>query len=210
MRQPLHKTRFFWFRYALILLIVPLAGCTLGAAKRAAATPPPPKPAAVQPPAPDPPLSIPQTAVTLPSAQPVNPDAIPRVEVAQTPAPEKTEAPPANHTARRTAAGPPKPDPEPEAETPAAPAVQEQAPIQPILSGDELKRIQADIESRKREIDDKLRRAKTHLSSQDKSLVERINSFLAQCAQAEQRGDFPQANALSERALLLARQLQSE
>src|ERR1017187_9235574 len=80
---------------ATLLLIVPLVGCTLGASKQAA-VPPPPKPAAVQPPAPDPPLSIPQTAVTLPSPQLVNPDAIPKVQTAQeSSAPAKTEAPPA-------------------------------------------------------------------------------------------------------------------
>jgi hypothetical protein len=195
---------------ATLLLIVPLVGCTLGASKQAA-VPPPPKPAAVQPPAPDPPLSIPQTAVTLPSPQWVNPDAIPKVQTAQeSPAPEKTEVPPTPRASRRTAAGPPKPEPEPEPEAPPIPAVQEQAPIQPILSGDEQKRIQDAIEARKREIDDKLGRVKRNLSSHDKSLVERINSFLAQCAQAEQRGDYSQADALSERALILARELQSE
>jgi hypothetical protein len=88
--------------------------------------------------------------------------------------------------------------------------VQEQAPIQPILSADEQKRIQGAIEARRREIDDKLGRVKGHSSSHDKSLVERINSFLAQCAQAEQRGDYSQADALSERALILARELQGE
>ena len=86
----------------------------------------------------------------------------------------------------------------------------EQAPIQPILSGDEQKKIQGDIDARKREIDEKLGRAKRNLSSHDKSLMERINSFLAQCAQAEQRGDFAQAGALSERALILAQELQVE
>ncbi|MGA3044123.1 MAG: hypothetical protein ABSF54_25385 [Bryobacteraceae bacterium] len=213
MCTPRHASRSLAFlRGALILLIVPLVGCTLGAAKRTAATPPPPKPVAVLPPAPDPPLSIPQTAVTLPPPQPLNPDAIPLMPVAQAPVPEKTEAPPAAHTARRTAAGPPKPEPESDAEAPAAPApaVQEQTPsIQPILSGDELKRIQGAIEARKHEIEERLGRAK-HLSSHDKSQVERIHSFLAQCTQAEQRGDYPQADALSERAVVLARELPGE
>ena len=193
-----------------LLLIVPLVGCTLGASKQAA-VPPPPKPAAVQPPAPDPPLSIPQTAVTLPSPQLVNPDAIPEVQTAEeAPAPEKTEAPPAPRAPRRTAAGPPKPEPEPETEAPPTPAVQEQAPIQPILSGDEQKRIKGAIEARRGEIAEKLNRAKRRLSSHDQPLVDRINSFLAQCDQAEQRGDYSQADALSERALILARELQGE
>ena len=195
---------------ATLLLIVPLVGCTLGASKQAA-VPPPPKPAAVQPPAPDPPLSIPQTAVTLPSPQWVNPDAIPKVQAAQeAPAPEKTEAPPAPRVPRRAAPKPEATETETEAPAPPPPAVQEQAPIQPILSGDEQKRIQDAIGARKREIDDKFGRVKGHLSSHDKSLVERINSFLAQCAQAEQRGDYSQADALSERAVILARELQGE
>ena len=212
MRSLHHESRWFRFlRGSLILLIVPLVGCTLGPRKQAV-LPPPPKPVAVQPPAPDPPLSIPQTAVTLPSPQPVNPDAIPSVQTAQAPAPGKTEALPAPHTSRPKAAGPPKPgpEPEPEAPPPPTPALQEQAPIQPILSGEEQKHIQGAIEARKREIDEKLSHAKGRLSSQDKSLVERINSFLAQCAQAGQRGDYSQADALSERALILARELQGE
>jgi hypothetical protein len=196
----------------LILLIVPLVGCTWGARKQAAAPPPTPKPAAVQPPAPDEPLSIAQTAVTLPPEQPVNPDAIPKVQAApEAPAPEKVEAPPAPRTARRSTAGPPKPpEPESEPEVSPTPAVQEQAPIQPILGGDERKRIQGDVEARKREINEKLSRAKGHLSEHDQSQVDRIQSFLAQCAQAEQRGDYSQADALSLRALVLAQGLQIE
>ena len=142
----------------------------------------------------------------------VNPDAIPKVQVAQeTPVPEKTEPPPAPRVARRSAAGPPKqPEPEPEVEAPPTPAVQEQAPIQPILSGDEQKKIQGIIDGRKREINDKLSRAKGHLSDHDQSQVDRIQSFLAQCAQAEQRGDYSQADALSLRAFVLAQGLQIE
>jgi len=164
----------------------------------------------VQPPPPDPQLSIPQTAVTLPSPQPLNPDAVPTVQAAQAPAPEKVEAPPAPRAVRRSAAGPPKPEPEPETEAPPTPAVQEQAPIQPILSGDEQKHIQSAIETRKREIGEKLGRAKGRSSSHDQLLVDRIKTFLAQCDEAEGRGDYSQADALSERALILARELQGE
>ena len=192
------------------MLVVPLAGCTLGLGKRTAVATPP-APAAVPPPAPEPPLSIPQTAVTLPDPQPLNPDAIPKVQTAQqVPAPGKAEAPPVPRTARRSAAAPPKPEPEPEADTPPAPAQPEQAPIQPILSGDEQKRIQNAIDARKKEIAEKLVRAKGHLSEHDQSLVDRIHSFLSQCEDAAQRSDLSQADALSERALILARELQVE
>jgi len=131
MHSPLHESRFFaLLRGSLILLIVPLVGCLLHA-KKHTALPPAPSPAAVQTPAPEVPLSIPQTAVMLPSSQPVNPDAIPKVQTAQeVPAPERTDPPPTPRASRRTvAAGPPKPEPEAEAEAPPPPPVQEQAPI---------------------------------------------------------------------------------
>lgn len=213
MHSPLYESRSFAFvRGSLILLMVPLVGCVLGAKKQAAA-PPPPKPAVVQPPAPEQPLSIPQTAVNLPSPQPLNPDALPEVPIAQQPpAPEKT-APPAVRTARHTPAAPPKTEtePDPEPESPPATVVPEQAPpIQPILSGDELKRIQGDIESRKKEIKEKLSHVKGNLSKHDQDLLDRIQSFLAQCEEAAVRGDYTQANSLSERAYVLANELHPE
>lgn len=198
-------------RYLALLLIVPLAACNLGIGKQAA-TPPPPKPAAVQPPAPEPQLSVPQTAVTLPSPQPVNPDAIPAAPPAQVPVVEKidTPAPTVRSSTRHAATTPPKTEPETEVENPQAPAVQEQAPIQPILSGEEQKRLQDSIDARKKQIEERLNRAKRHPSSHDQPLIDRINSFLAQCTQAEQRGEYAQADALSERAEILARELPGE
>jgi len=193
-----------------LCLIIPLAGCTLHAAKQAA-TPPPPKPAAVETPAPEPQLSIPQTAVVLPSEQPVNPDAIPPAPATvQPPAPEKT-APPVVIRSRRAASSVPRQEPaEQEAETPPAPPIEEQPPIRPLVSGEEQKRIKSSIESRRRSIEDLLNRAKGHQTDENKALVERINSFLAQSAEAEKRGDFTQADALSVRALILAQELQVE
>jgi len=211
MRPPLSESRLRAFLSgSVILLILPLAACNLGMSKQA--TPPPPAaPAAVQPPVPDPQLSVPQTAVVLPSPQPVNPDAIPAaVPVAEVPAPGKTEAPPVVHTTRRGAATQPKSDTDTEAEPPAAPVVQEQAPIQPILSGDEQKKLQDNIEGRKHEIEERLARAGHHLSAHNRVLVERISSFLTQCTQAERRGEYSQADALSERALILAKELSGE
>lgn len=208
MRSPLHASRSFaLLRDALILLIVPLVGCTLHAGKQAD-VPPPPSPAAVQPPPPEAPLSIPQTAVTLPSYQEVNPDAIPQA-TAPAPVPAKPEAPPAATRPKppHPTAGSSKSVTDDEPDVPPAPAVQVQAPIQPILRGDEQKKIQDAIDARKREIEDRLNRAKGHLSSHDQSLVDRIRSFLTQCAEAEKSGDYAQADALSERALILAREL---
>ena len=199
---------------AFVLLIVPLAGCTLGAPKQAA-VPPAPKPAVVQAAAPDPPLSIPQTAVTLPDLQKVSPDAIPTAQAAAPPVPEKTEAPAPPHASRHAAAGPSSPpkaaDSEPEAEAPPVQAVQEQAPIQPIMKDDEQKKIKNDIDARKKEINEKLGRVKGRaLSEQNQSLGDHILSFLAQCEVAAARGDYSQADSLSERALVLAREIQIE
>lgn len=186
------------------LLAAGLSGCTLTAGKKSAVPPPPPP--AVAPPAPEPPLSVPQTSVVLPSPQPVNLDAIPPIETAQKAAPEKTEpaaAPP--RAARRPA--PARQEPEPEADAPAAPPP-EQPQIQPIVSADEQKRIRSAIESRRREIGEWFNRAKSHTSNHNQDLIDRINSFLNQSSQAERRGDYTQADVLSERALILARELQ--
>ncbi|HVN05117.1 MAG TPA: hypothetical protein VMT86_11905 [Bryobacteraceae bacterium] len=192
----------------VVTLAVALTGCTLGSAKQPA-TPPPPAAAAAQA-TPEGPLSIPQTTVVLPSPQPVNPDAIPKIPAAAAPAPEKAEtAAPAPRTPRRAAA--PKPEQETEADNqPAAPvaAPPEQPPIQPILSPDEQKRIKTAIDGRRREIQDWLNKAKSHQTKQNQSLTDRINSFLTQEQEAEQRGDLTQADALSERAMVLARELQ--
>lgn len=210
MRSPTDESRFLVFlRGAFFLLIVPLLSCTLGTPKQAAA-PPPPKPAAVAPPAPEAPLSVPQTAVVLPSPQYVNPDAIPTVQVAQAPVPEKADPPATPHVSRR-AASPPKPDPETEPGTPPAPApAVEEQPIQPILTGEEQKRLEGLIDTRKRATLEKLGRAQGRLSKHDQTLVERIKTFMSQCEEALKRGDFSQADALSERALILAQELQIE
>ena len=131
------------------------------------------------------------------------------------PAVEKAEIPPAPRVPRRSAAGPPKPDAtEAETDSPPTPppaAVQEQAPaIQPILRDDERIRIKNAIESRKKEINEKLGRAKGHPSAHDQRLIDLIQSFVEQSEQAEKRGDYSQANSLSERALVLAQGLLSE
>jgi len=209
MASPLHASHSFaLLRGALIALLVTLMGCTLRAGKQAV-VPPPPSPAVAQPPAPAAPLSVPQTAVTLPGYQEVNPDAIPSTQATttQTTEPEKTEASPAVSRPRRsTASQKPVAGEEPEAAAPPA-AEPEKAPIQPILTEDEHKRIREAIDTRRKEIDERLNRAKRHVSSHDQSLKERIASFLAQCSQAEKRGDYAQADALSERALILAQEL---
>jgi hypothetical protein len=192
-----------------LVLLIPLAACTLGTPKQAA-TPAPPKPAVVPQPVPEPPLSIPQTVVSLPSPQPVNPDAIPPVVVEAPPPPKEVEtAQPAKPTRRGGA--PAKADSETvQTATPPTPTegATEAAPFQAILSSDEQKRLQGSIEARRHEIDSLLARGRAH--RQNKPMIERITSFLNLSGQAAQRGDYTQADALSERALILAKELQVE
>ncbi len=190
------------------ILLTSLSGCTLFPQKQAVT--PPPAPAPPKPVAPEPPLSIPQTTAQLPSPQPVNPEAIPAPAPPQ-PSAEKAEAAPAR-PARKP---PPKPEATQEAEQPAAPAAAptdtaETAPFQPILSPQEQARLKNSIEARRREIGDRLLKNSKNPSPHDKGLIDRINSFVELSAKAEQRGDFTQADALLERASILAKELPVE
>ena len=191
-----------------ILLIVSLAGCTLHQ-KKQAAVPPPPKPAAIAPPVAEPQAySLPQTSVVLPSPQPVNPDAIPPLTSAASQASDKAEAPSAAPRVPRRAGGAAKAGAEQETEAPAAAdePPPPQPPFQAIVTPEEQKQIATNIETRKKEINERLDRAK-RLPGTNQTLVQRIHTFLTQMEEARQHGDYAQADSLSERALILAREL---
>jgi hypothetical protein len=170
----------------------------------AAVAPPQPAPAAAKPSPPPEPLSVPQTQVRLPPPQPFNPDALPEPKpAAETPAPS-TPRPP-----RRTA---PAPKPEPPAPATAAPvtAAPEPAPIQEVLTTDERKRLQESADNQKSEISHLLTKIKSHHPTAEANHeIRRIQSLVAQSNDAEKRGDMRQADALAERALVLARGLDS-
>jgi len=197
-----------------VLLALVLAGCVLrGKPKTAKATPPAPKPpaAAVAPPPPPPILSIPQTQVVLPPSQPVKPEALETVPVVQPPeTPSPVRLP-------RPRPAPPAAQPKPENQPPAQPAAQtppppetERPPVQPIVPGEDLKKLQESAQARRREAGLLLAGAQgRRLSQQERDLVRRTQSFLNQSEQAESRGDMRQADALAERAQVLARELQS-
>jgi len=200
-------TLMHWRSCALICGLL-LAGCTLRS-KPQAAVPPPPPPVAAPAPAPEPQLSIPQTTAQLPSPQPVNPDAIPPAPPEEPPAQEKPAPRVPRRTPAPTAAAPAKaetetPAPAQNAAEPAA------APFQPILTAEEQIRLRSAIDGRQREIEELKKRAKRHFATHNKPLLERIESFLSLSDKAAQRGDYTQADALSERALLLARELKVE
>jgi hypothetical protein len=162
--------------------------------------------------------------VVLPGVQLVNPGAIPKppaapaqvAEKIETPAqqaqthPRKSGATPTINQANQAPA-PAKSESEPEQEPPPAPVVDDQhSPFKPILSADEQKRIEGQIDSRRRQIDDLISKAQKHHSSQNQALFERIDSFMKQSDEARNRGDFTQADELSKRAEVLAGLLQVE
>jgi len=198
--------------------MVALAGCTIHT-KQQASLPPPPKPDTVKP-AVEPPLSIPQTSASLNVPREWNAAAIPVEQPAEPPTPEKVETPPAAHNQHRTPGAPAKPaetqdapstavPAETEEAPPAAPSVDDTAPFQPIVPVEQQNQMKGAIAARRRDIANLLTKAGEH-GGNDKTLIEKIKSFLSLADDAEKRGDFAQADSLSERALALAQDLKVE
>ena len=105
------------------------------------------------------------------------------------------------------------PDPaatqEPEQPAAAAPAASETAPFQPIMSAEQQNQLKTAIATRRRDIVNLLTKAGEHPDN-DKTLVDRIKSSLNLADDAEKRGDYTQADALLQRALVLAQELKVE
>jgi outer membrane biosynthesis protein TonB len=171
------------------------------------------KPMAASQPAP---LSIPQTHVTLPPPQPLDPDALaPETDVK---APETPTVPPVPAEPAESAAPAPttpprrppravaaQPVPPPVAEQPTPPPV-ERPPIQAVVPAQEQKRLKALAQARKKEAKATLARMSSrHLSADDQDLVKRIQFFLDESNKAEDRGDMSQADVFAQRAQDLAR-----
>jgi hypothetical protein len=206
-------------RGIVVCLIVVLAGCTLRASKQPAIPPAPqPDPAATQ--AAEVTLSIPQTSAHLPSPQELNPAAIPPEQAPQHPGEtEKAEAPPPKNAPPRTPGPRVKPvettgTPSESAESVptepvAAPAASAPAPFQPIISSEQQTQLKNAIAQRKREIANLLTKAGEH-GGNDQKLIDLIRSFLKLSEEADQRSDYTQADALSQRALNLAQDLKIE
>lgn len=171
-----------------------------------AVAPPQPKPVAAKPPTPSEPLSVPQTQVHLPPPQPVSQEAV----ALPTPKPEAGVAPPAaSRPVRRTA--PPQPQPKPpdtSAPAVAPPVDAGLAPVQEVLTDVERKNFKDSADRRKMDISRLLTKIKSHrLSAEANREVKRIESLVAQSNDLEKRGDMRQADALAERALILAEEL---
>lgn len=201
---------------ALILCVLLASGCARR--RQQVALPPPPAatpstaPRPVQRPPQEPaePLSMPQTEVRLPQPQPISPEALatirtPSASTYHVPEPESPKP------ARRVGpVAPPNVKPEPEAEAPVAveavPAPSEPR-IQALVKPDERNKLAKEIAAKRAEIEKLLAQLGSNPGGDKAAGVERVSSFLTLANQAAERGDIRQADAITTRALLLARDL---
>jgi hypothetical protein len=193
-----------------VAAVILLAGCSLrGKPAKSAVVPAAPKPVATAPAPPPPaPLSIPQTRVELPKPQPVDPAAL----ATEPKPPEMPEPPPAVVPARPRRTSPAASQPaSPAAATPAAATPPpERETFQEIVSPAELKRLQDQAQARRREANQILDQlSRRQLTGAEQGVAATIRDFLALSEEAEKHNDPRQANALAERAQILAKELQS-
>jgi hypothetical protein len=81
--------------------------------------------------------------------------------------------------------------------------------VQEIFAPEELKRLQDSVAARRQEVHRVLDPALSRkLNTQQAAAISRIQSFLQGSEEAEKRGDWRQADALGERAQILAREFQ--
>jgi type IV secretory pathway VirB10-like protein len=164
------------------ILIAALALSLAGCAAKA-------KPAPPAPPAPQP-LSLPQTQVQLPPAQPVDPQAL-------APAPP-AEAPPPSRTTTRTRPAPP-----------AAPQEAERGPARELLDPVESARLRNSADAHKREVRAWLNGSQGRRLDPNNPTLARIKLLLKTSDEAEQKGDIREASDLADRAVTFMRELQS-
>jgi hypothetical protein len=188
-----------------------LAGCSLrGNPAKSAAPPAAPKPVVNPAPAPPPPaLSIPQTRVELPEPQPVDPAAL----ATETTPPEPPPEPPPAAAPARSRRGIPAVAPAGQPASPPAAAASPTEPretVQEIIPPVESKRLRDLAQGRRREANQILdqfgRRPKNNAQQ---NVADTIRNFLALSEEAEKHNDLRQADALAERAQILAKELQS-
>jgi hypothetical protein len=192
-----------------------LAGCSLrGKPAKTAIVPVAPKPVAAPALAPPPsaPLSIPQTRVELPKPQPVDPAAL--ATEPRPPELPEPDPPPAVAPARPRRTSPAASQPaSPAAAAPAAaatPPPETRETFQEIVSPAELKRLQDQALARRREANQILDQlSRRQLTGAEQGVAATIRNFLALSEEAEKHNDPRQANALAERAQILAKELQS-
>jgi hypothetical protein len=154
--------------------------------------------------------------VELPKPQPIDPDAL----AAEPPFPIETPADQGQRPqqTRRNVAGPPAARPEsatPPAPTPSTPPATApptvetpQPPIQEIVPAAESKRLQEQARSRRAEVQQILDQlGRRQLTPAQKDTVTHIKNFMDGSLEAEGKGDMRQADALADRAQILAKDL---
>ena len=161
-------------------------------------------------PAPPPaPLSIPQTRVELPKPQSLDPAAL----VTEATPPPPAEAPPATArpSGRRSNTARTPADTAPATPPAALPAVESAPqPIQEILTAGEKQRLKDSVLAHRRDTSLMLEQLKNRtLNPSQQSVHDAITSFAASSVEAENNGDMRQADALAERAQILAKGLVS-
>ena len=207
-------------RLLTLCLIVCCVLATPGCSLRAGGGKPKPLAAAPKPTAPEPPpadtasdlpISVPQTQVTLPRPQPIQAEALATIRPEESqPSPE-----PANPAVRPPRGAPSRGEQRQQAVAPAQaagpqpPAAQpSRVRIRPVESAAERRRLLAGINTRKRQVQEILGKVRNRtLTEAQKSAVERIQAFLEQTDAALKDQDLQQADALSNRALLLSQVL---
>jgi hypothetical protein len=193
-------------KFAVLLLCGMLAtGCSLRKQRPVATAAPPapkPQPAAAATPVDVEPLSIPQTEVRLPEPQPIPAEALATAEL---PVPPQVEVPMSKPG--RVASGPappPLPRVEPEPPGPEAPGPR----IQTLIPESDRRRFNLAIDGRRREIQQILSKLEASSpNTEQREAMARVSSLVSLADQAAERGDLRQADALSARALSLARGL---
>ena len=191
----------------IIVSLLALVSCAKHATKAAVpVTPAAPKPVVAAPPPPPSPLSTPQTRVELPEQQPVDPAAWQRETSAQDAPPvAKPQAAPRKPLSSPAAAPPATPPP-----VAAPPAEAPRVAIQEVISPTEVKRLQDQIQGRRREVNQILEQlSKRRPARGQQTIVNDIRNFMALSDEAEKRNDLRQADAFAERAQILARDLQN-
>lgn len=151
------------------------------------------------------PVSVPQTAVQLPPAQPVPAEAVPP-EPEPKPPPAAVKAPPPSQSKPEVRPRPPAavvsrpaPEPEPPPVTQSAPA----PPLRPVLSRQQ----EQDLQSRISRSVAAAQKSLAQAGHADRQAAERVKAFLEQAQQARRQGDLIRARSLAERAEWLAADL---
>jgi hypothetical protein len=205
------------------ILSLGLTGCLLSKKQQAKiVTPPPPAPKPAEPAVRPEPLSIPQTQTQLPPPQPITPEALATVQSPpQTPEAQTTPATNSRPLRRTGPVAGPKPESavgpavagqsataQAAPPTTPTPDTEPRAIVQEIIPPAELKQLQESVAARKQEIRKVLDAVQSRqLTHDQRASVLRIQSFLQQSEDAEKKNDWRQANTLSERAQVLAKEL---